>query len=142
MGGILPEEAPDPRTEWVENQKLIPIPVVGFMPQPSLEETDAVGLSYGLDDGGYSEMTASITYTLWRNPGDRSDPVNLVDLDEKTLRSIKVVPPWTRPVWLIEYVERLPTRSCGRPCEPPGIAFHPSVPRFEACWLTMSATSS
>lgn len=106
MGGILPEDAPDPRAEWVENPKLMPIPVMGFMPQPSLEDTDAVGLSYGLDDRGYGEMTASIAYALWRNPDDRSDPVNLADLDEKTRRSIQEVPPWPRPVWLIEYVER------------------------------------
>ncbi len=85
----------------------MPIPVLGLTPQPSLEDTDAVGLSYGQDDRGYSEMTASITYTLWRNPDDRSDPVNLADLDETTRRSIEEVPPWPRPPWLIESVERL-----------------------------------
>ncbi|WP_425861497.1 hypothetical protein [Arthrobacter sp. TWP1-1] len=107
VAGILPEDAPDPRAEWVEKLKLMPIPVMGLMPQPSLEDTDTVGLSYGLDDRGYSEMTASITYALWRNPDDRSDPVNLADLDEKTRRSIEEVPPWPRPPWLIEHVERL-----------------------------------
>jgi hypothetical protein len=105
--GILPEDAPDPRAEWAEKLKLMPIPVMGLTPQPSLEDTDSVGLTYGLDDRGYSEMTASITYTLWRNPDDHTDPVNLADLDEKTRRSIEEVPPWPRPPWLIEYVERL-----------------------------------
>lgn len=105
--GILPEDAPDPRAEWVENLKLMPIPVFGLMPQPSLEDTGAVSLSYGLDDRGYSEMTANISYTLWRNPDDRSDPVNLADLDETTRRSIEKVPPWPRPPWLVEQVERL-----------------------------------
>ena len=52
-------------------------------------------------------MTASITYTLWRNPDDRADPVNLADLDETTRRSIEEVPPWPRPPWLIEYLQRL-----------------------------------
>jgi hypothetical protein len=66
----------------------MPIPVLGLMPQRSLEDTDSVGLSYCLDDRGYSEMTASITYTLWRNPDDRSNPVNLADLDEATRRAI------------------------------------------------------
>lgn len=105
--GILPEDAPDPRAEWAENLKLMPIPVLGLAPQPSLEDTNSVGLSYGLDDRGYNEMTASITYTLWRNPDDGSDPVNLADLSEKTRRSIEEVPPWPRPPWLIEQVERL-----------------------------------
>lgn len=105
--GILPEDAPDPRAKRAEKLKLLPIPVMGLMPQPSLEDTDSVGLSYGQDDRGYSEMTASITYTLWRNPDDRSDPANLADLDGETRRSIKEVPPWPRPLWLIEQVERM-----------------------------------
>lgn len=105
--GILPEDAPDPRAKWAENLKLMPIPVIGLVPQPSLEDTGSVGLTLGSDDRGYSEMTASVTYTLWRNPDDRSDPVNLADLDEKTRRSIEEVPPWPRPPWLIEHVERL-----------------------------------
>ena len=108
--GILPEDAPDPRAEWVENLKLMPIPVLGLMPQPSLEDTDSVGLSYGLDDRGYTEMTASINYTLWRNPDDRSDPVNLADLDEKTRRAIEEVPPWPRPSrLLLSFVSRCQT---------------------------------
>lgn len=105
--GILPEDAPDPRAKWVENLKLMPIPVLGLMPQPSLEDTDSVGLTYSLDDRGYSEMTASITYTLWRNPDDRTDPANLADLDEQTRRAIEEVPSWPRPAWLIEQVERM-----------------------------------
>lgn len=105
--GILPEDAPDPRAEGVENLKLMPIPVMGLVAQPSLEDTDAVSPSYSGGDGGYSEMTASITYTLWRNPDDRSDPVNLAVLDEQTRRSIEEVPPWPQPPWLIEHVERM-----------------------------------
>ncbi|MBD7993913.1 hypothetical protein H9639_01185 [Arthrobacter sp. Sa2CUA1] len=103
--GILPEDAPDPRVEGVESLKRMPIPVLGLMPQPSLEDTDSVSLNSVLDDRGYSEMTASITYTLWRNPDDRSDPVNLADLE--SLRAIEEVPPWSRPPWLIEQVERM-----------------------------------
>ena len=105
--GILPEDAPDPRAEWVEDLKRMPIPVLGLIPQPSLEDTDTVSLNYALDERGYSEMTASITYTLWRNPDDRSDPVNLAVLDEETRRGIEEVPPWPRPSWLIEQVERM-----------------------------------
>lgn len=105
--GILPEDAPDPRVEEVEALRLMPVPVIGLVPQPSLEDTDSVSLNSVLDDHGYSEMTASITYTLWRNPDDRLDPVNLAELDEETLRGIDEVPPWPRPRWLIEQVERM-----------------------------------
>ncbi|MET3175117.1 UNVERIFIED_ORG: hypothetical protein ABIB52_002979 [Arthrobacter sp. UYCu721] len=105
--GILPEDAPDPRVEQAERLKLMPIPVMGLVPQPSLEDTDTVGLGYAQDARGYSEMTASVTYTIWRNPIDRSDPINLSDLDEQTRRAIEDVPPWPRPAWLVEQVERM-----------------------------------
>lgn len=107
MTGILPEDAPDPRVEQAEGLKLMPIPVMGLVSQPSLEDTDTVGLAYGQDDRGYSEMTVSVTYTLWRNPIDRPDPINLADLDEQARRALEAVPPWPRPAWLVEQVERM-----------------------------------
>ena len=107
MDGILPEDAPDPRIEQAEQLKLMPVPVMGLVPQPSLEDPDWVGLASGLDDRGYSDMTASLSYVLWRNPDDRSDPVNLADLDEQTRMAIEHVPPWPRPAWLLEHVVRM-----------------------------------
>lgn len=107
VSGILREDAPAPRVGQAERLKLMPIPVMGLVPQPSLEDTDAVGLGYGQDARGYSEMTASVTYTIWRNPNDYSDPMDLADLDEHTRRAINDVPPWPRPAWLVEQVERL-----------------------------------
>lgn len=105
--GILPEDAPDPRIEQAERLKLMPIPVMGLVPQPSLEDTDTVGLTYAQDARGYSEMTVSVSYTIWRNPNDRSDPINLSELDEQMRRAIEDVPPWPRPAWLVEQVERM-----------------------------------
>ncbi|NUU32335.1 hypothetical protein HNO80_12115 [Arthrobacter sp. C9C5] len=107
MTGILPEDAPDPRAEQVERLKLMPILVMGLVSQPSLEDTDAVSLVSGEDDRGYSEMSASVSYTLWRNPADRSDPINLADLTDQARAAIDVVPPWPRPAWLVEQVERM-----------------------------------
>lgn len=107
MAGILPEDAPDPRVEQAERLKLMPIPVMGLVSQPCLEDTDTVGLGYGQDARGYSEMTATVTYTVWRNPIVRSDPINLADLEEQMRRAIEDVPPWPRPAWLVEQVERM-----------------------------------
>ncbi|WP_228529361.1 hypothetical protein [Arthrobacter gandavensis] len=137
--GILPADAPDPRLEDAENLKLMPIPVFGFEPQPSLEDTGSVSLNYAQDDRGYTEMTAGITYTLWRNPDDRSDPVNLADLDAETLRQIEEVPPWPRPPWLTDQVERMRYPQLGRLCEPRGTAMGPR--RCRVFWLTTSTTS-
>lgn len=91
----------------VERIKLMPIPVMGLMPQPSLEDADLVGVASSQQNDECSEMAISISYTLWRNPDDRSDPVNLADLDEKTRKDLDDVPPWPRPHWLLEYAERL-----------------------------------
>jgi hypothetical protein len=107
LAGILPEDAPDPRIEQAEHLKLMPIPVMGLVPQPSLEDTDSVSLGFGQDDRGYSDMTVSVSYTLWRNPHDHSDPVNLADLDEQARRALETVPPWPRPAWLVAQVERM-----------------------------------
>lgn len=106
FAGVLPEDAPDPRLERGELLKRMPIPIIEFAAQPSLEVADfnvsTTGSGRGLD-----EMAVSVSATLWRNPVDKSDPVNLADLDDVTRRSIEEVPPWPRPAWLIEYVERM-----------------------------------
>lgn len=107
LTGVLPEDAPDPRVQQAEQLRLMPVPVMGLLPQPSLEDADTVSLAYSQDDRGYSEMTASVTYTVWRNPADRSDPINLADLDERKRKSIENVPPWPRPAWLVAQVERM-----------------------------------
>ncbi|MFB8388375.1 hypothetical protein ACFC3F_14650 [Microbacterium sp. NPDC055910] len=108
--GRLPEEAPDPRIEREEMLKRMPIPVLVFAPQPAVGHAD-IGVGTGTDAAGLQTMTASVTSTLWRNPDDKDDPVNLADLDDATRRSIDEVPPWPRPRWLIEQVERMRYRT-------------------------------
>lgn len=105
--GILPEDAPDPRIERAGLLKLMPIPVMGLVPQASLEDTDDVGFRSGADDRGYFELAASVTYILWRNPKDHSDPISLADLDADRRRAIEDVPPWPRPAWLVEQVRQM-----------------------------------
>lgn len=107
VAGILPEDAPDPRIAAEEQLRLLPIAVMGLVPQPSLEDTGWVGLNSAHGRDGYTELTAVLSYTLWRHPADRSDPRNLAELDEDTRRAIREVPPWPRPPWLIEQVERM-----------------------------------
>lgn len=104
---MLPEDAPDPRREQAGRLKLMPVPIMGLAPQPTLEDPDLVGFQYGQDSRGYNEMSVSITYTLWRDPDNPSDPMNLAELDEQTRRSIETVPPWPRPAWLVEAVQRM-----------------------------------
>ncbi|MGV8858279.1 hypothetical protein [Rhodoglobus sp.] len=102
--GVLPEDAPDPRAHHAALLRQMPIPVMGFAAQSSVDETD-VSVSSASDSEGYSSMSASISATLWRNPDDKSDPANLAELDDSARRAIEEVPP--RPAWLIERVEMM-----------------------------------
>ena len=107
FAGVLPEDAPDPRDRQREKLALLPVPVMGLVPQPSLEDVNLESIASGTNASGLTSMAVSISYTLWRNPDDRSDPVNLADLDDEMRRSLEVVPPWPRPAWLVEQVERM-----------------------------------
>lgn len=107
FSGVLPEDAPDPRIEQIFRLRDMPSPIVGLIVQPSLEGTNSIGISTGSDDAGYADFSVSITYTLWRNPADRSDPVNLAVLEEEKRAAIEMVTPWPRPAWLIEQVQRM-----------------------------------
>ncbi|PQZ93724.1 hypothetical protein CQ018_08705 [Arthrobacter sp. MYb227] len=105
---ILPDDEPNPRIEKAWLLKLMPIAVMGLAPQPSVEDTGDVGIQSKWDGRGYTEMSASVTYTLWRNPDDRSDPINLADPDEQRPSAIEDVPPHSpRPAWMLEQVERI-----------------------------------
>lgn len=109
IGGFLPEDAPDPRVAHAEKVKLMPVRVMGFVPQASLEDVHMENTmwtgSASSSMTGCSQMSVSINYTLWRNPDDRSDPVNLAQLDEGTRRALDGPAPRPRPPWLIEQVE-------------------------------------
>lgn len=104
---MLPPDAPDPRIEAEARARTAPFPVMGLMPQPSLEDRSMVGIAEGHDSTGRSQLSVSIGYTLWRNPDDPGDPVNLADLDDRTRAAIEDEPPWPRPAWLIEQVQRM-----------------------------------
>jgi hypothetical protein len=105
--GHLPEDAPDPRLEQAARVRDLPFAVMGLVPQPTLEDWDGLGMEGTGGSGGHSHQAVSISYTLWRNPEDRDDPANLAELDDQTRASLDVKPPWPRPVWLLDMVERM-----------------------------------
>ncbi|MCR2809939.1 MULTISPECIES: hypothetical protein [unclassified Microbacterium] len=75
--------------------------------QPTIEDTNAPAITEITGFEGQSHLAVSLSYTLWRNPDDRADPVNLKDLDPVEQEAVDDVPPWPRPSWLIEYVEMM-----------------------------------
>ncbi len=78
---------------------------MGLVRQPALDDDDDFGVSMGRDDSGLVDFSAAITYTLWRNPADRSDPINLARLDDATRALFER--PTPRPPWLAERLESL-----------------------------------
>jgi len=104
--GVLPEDAPDPRIARVQRLLELPTSVLGLVPQPSVEDTDTLDLAEGSDAAGLLDVSVGITYTLWRNPADHSDPVNLAALTPEMRAIIEQTTPWPRPQWLIEHIER------------------------------------
>lgn len=108
FAGPIPPDAPDPRAESIARLRAMPIPVLGFVSQPHLEDWGAIGVGSSSSSlHGVEGIEAAITYTLWRNPDDHADPANLADLDEATRAALDVPPPWPRPQWLIDGAERM-----------------------------------
>lgn len=85
----------------------MPVPIMGLVPQPSLDDVHMESTMFAQGSSGMSQMAVSISYTLWRNPLDRSDPVNLAELNESTRRALDEPASHPRPAWLIERVEWL-----------------------------------
>jgi hypothetical protein len=105
--GVVGEDEPDPRLRWREQARHMPMPIVGLVPQPHLEDWGAIGVGSGTRNGVLDSCEASISYTLWRNPDELDDPVNLAELDEQQRRALEVAPAWPRPQWLVEQVRRM-----------------------------------
>lgn len=78
-----------------------------FAPQPALEEWGAGRQSHSSDGGPSVLDHASLGCTLWRNPADHDDPVNLADLPESTRRALDEPPPRPLPDWMLEVRRRM-----------------------------------
>jgi len=107
FAGVLPSDAPDPMDELRERVRALPFPVMGLEPQPAVEDFGSFSSAEATDADGAWSITVGVNYTLWRNPDDRDDPVNLADLDDEAREQLDVEPPWPRPDWILDHVRRL-----------------------------------
>ncbi len=105
FGGVLPEDAPDPRVASEARLRAVAFPVFQLRPQPGITRLPITGFTESSGWAGHEELTVEFSYTLWRYPEDRSDPRNEIELDEQTRRSIEEEPPWGRPAWLVEQAQ-------------------------------------
>ena len=105
--GVIPADAPDPMEEQWQRIARMPVPVLEFVAQQTLEELGPSAFGSTSDAAGTSAMEVALGYALIRHPENRRDPANQADLDDETWRMLEDVPPRPRPEWLIERTERL-----------------------------------
>ena len=99
-----PKDFPPPQTVD-EVTSAFTVPVMSFIPQPSLEER-GVATTWSSSNGGEKILdTVAISYTLWRNPHDRKDPANLADLSDSQRQALDSVPVRPLPDWMMEQRE-------------------------------------
>lgn len=107
IAGVLPEDAPDPGLELLARARSLPVPARTLVAQPTLERIPHPSLTSVGEQDAPTAASVSWSYTLWRVPGDPADPANLADLDAAMLASLDEVPPWPRPPWILEGIERM-----------------------------------
>ncbi|WP_440708228.1 hypothetical protein [Herbiconiux sp. YIM B11900] len=56
FGGFLPEDAPDPRLAQAEKIKLMPVPLMGLVPQSSLDDVHLESTMSSHGTSGMSQM--------------------------------------------------------------------------------------
>jgi hypothetical protein len=101
-----PEDVPPPPT-IDERARAFTVPVMTFVAQAAVEELGVGTTGSGRNDGPVILDSVSLSYTLWRNPGDHADPLNLAVLDPDLLASLDREPPRPLPAWMVERRERM-----------------------------------
>lgn len=82
------------------------MPLIGLAPQPALDEA-SIGSGSQTHNDRVVMRVATVTYTVWRNPDDRDDPANLLDLPEPLRSELDTLPPWPLPEWMLASRERM-----------------------------------
>ena len=100
-----PHDIPPPPT-IDEAAKLFGVPVMSFIAQPSLGELRFASTTGSSLNGGAGSLdSVAISYTFWRNPNERNDPANLVDLSESGREALDADPVKPLPDWMMEQRE-------------------------------------
>jgi hypothetical protein len=100
-----PDDFPPPET-IDDVARIFTLPVMSFIPQPSLEERSIPSTTgSSSNDGARTLDSVAISYTLWRNPSDRKDSVNLANLSDPEREALDADPVGPLPQWMMEQRE-------------------------------------
>ena len=89
-----------------EIARAFPVPLLTLVPQDAIGET-LCGVGSHTTDGTVVMTTATLSYTFWRNPADRSDPANLADLPAAVRADLDAPPVRPLPEWMLRARERM-----------------------------------
>jgi len=99
---IDPMDVPPPPTVDTA-AKMFGAPVIGLLTQPSLVESGVATSGSSTNGGPVIPESLSISYTLWRNPQDHDDPVNLAELSSLERDALEEEPVRPLPDWMLEF---------------------------------------
>jgi len=85
-----------------ETAEQFAVPLMAFVQQPSLTELGVATVGSSSGGGSTSLDSVAITYTWWRKPEDKDDPVNLADLTARERESLEAEPVRPLPDWMLE----------------------------------------
>lgn len=102
---IDPLDLPAPPTPD-DVARAFPVPLLTLVPQDAIGET-LCGVGSHTTDGTVVMTTATLSYTFWRNPADRSDPANLADLPAAVRADLDAPPVRPLPEWILRARERM-----------------------------------
>lgn len=87
---------------------LLAFPLMTLIPQSSLEEIPFPSTTGSSSNGGAMTLeSVAISYTFWRNPGEREDPANLADPGDPMREALDASPVRPLPDWMMEQRERM-----------------------------------
>lgn len=69
----------------------MPFPVIGLVPQPTIEEFGLSLHDSSFDGVGLREGSVGLSYTVVHDPANRSDPANFADLEDEIHQQLDVV---------------------------------------------------
>lgn len=111
FAGRVATDRPDPAEEWRARATALGVRVAGFVPQRHLEDWGVSGVMSSSSGGGAHEVLQAASfprsYTVWRNPDDRADPVNLADLSAELRLTLNRAVPTDLPAWIVRARERM-----------------------------------
>lgn len=99
-----PGDLPEPQTVD-EAADEFGLAVMTLVPQVSVAELGVSTVAHSSNGGPSTIESIAISYTLWRNPRDRTDPGNLADLADEVLASLDVPSARPLPVWMRDRLE-------------------------------------